>query len=88
MRVHASQTIASHWLPRHLVAFRAAYPEVAIRLAIGNTADVARVVAEGAAELGFVEGEVDAPALASVAVARDRLVLIVPPGTPLAPPTR
>ena len=84
LRVHASQTIASHWLPRHLVAFRATYPEVAIRLAIGNTADVARVVAEGAAELGFVEGEVDAPALASVAVARDRLVLVVPPGHPLA----
>jgi DNA-binding transcriptional LysR family regulator len=40
LHVHASQTIASHWLPRHLVAFRAAYPEIAVRIAVGNTADV------------------------------------------------
>ncbi|MGH1573172.1 LysR substrate-binding domain-containing protein [Methylobacterium sp. P31] len=81
---HASQTIASHWLPRHLVAFRAAYPEIKVRLAVGNTADVARAVNEGAAELGFVEGEVEDPALASAAVAQDRLVLVVPPGHPFA----
>lgn len=84
LRVHASQTIAGHWLPRHLVAFKAAYPQIAVRLAIGNTADVARAVGEGAAELGFVEGDVDEPALASVAVARDRLVLVVRPDHPLA----
>lgn len=84
LRVHASQTIASHWLPRHLVAFRAAYPEITVRLAVGNTTDVARAVNEGTAELGFVEGEVDDPALASVAVAQDRLVLVVPPSHPLA----
>ena len=79
LRVHASQTIASHWLPRHLVAFRATYPEIAVRLAVGNTADVARAVNEGASELGFVEGEIDDPALGSTAVAEDRLVLVVPP---------
>ena len=84
LRVHASQTIASHWLPRHLVAFRATYPEIAVRLAVGNTADVARAVNEGASELGFVEGEIDDPALGSTAVAQDRLVLVVPPSHPFA----
>ncbi|MBY0253444.1 LysR family transcriptional regulator [Methylobacterium radiotolerans] len=84
LRVHASQTIASHWLPRHLVAFRAAYPEIAVRLAVGNTADVAQAVNQGASELGFVEGEIDDPALASTAVAQDRLVLVVPPNHPFA----
>jgi DNA-binding transcriptional LysR family regulator len=84
LRVHASQTIASHWLPRHLVAFRAAYPEITVRLAVGNTADVARAVNEGASELGFVEGEIDDPALGSTAVAQDRLVLVVPPSHPFA----
>src|SRR5258708_15728146 len=34
--VQASQTIASFWLPRHLVAFRRAYPRIDIRLSIGN----------------------------------------------------
>ena len=51
---------------------------------MGNTAEVARAVNEGAAELGFVEGEIDDPALASTAVAQDRLVLVVPPSHPFA----
>ena len=84
LRVHASQTIASHWLPSHLVAFRAAHPDITIRLAVGNTAEVARAVADGSAELGFVEGEVEDPVLASAAVAQDRLVLVVPAGHPFS----
>ncbi|MDE2197984.1 MAG: LysR family transcriptional regulator [Rhodospirillales bacterium] len=78
--VQASQTIASYWLPRHLVAFRAAHPGIDIRLAIGNTAQVAAAVHEGLAELGFVEGAVDDAALLARVVARDQLVLVVAPG--------
>jgi DNA-binding transcriptional LysR family regulator len=44
LSVHASQTIASYWLPRHLVAFRRAHPQIQIRLSIGNTAQVAAAV--------------------------------------------
>jgi len=75
--VHASQTIASYWLPRHLAAFRRAHPRVEVRMAIGNTAQVAAAVREGAAELGFVEGRVDDPVLAATPLARDRMVLVV-----------
>ena len=77
--VQASQTIASYWLPRHLVAFRRTHPGVAIALTVGNTAQVAAAVHEGAAELGFVEGTVDDPALDSRVVARDQLVIVVGP---------
>ena len=35
LSIQASQTIAGYWLPRHLVAFRRAYPQIKIRLAIG-----------------------------------------------------
>jgi len=70
--VQASQTIASYWLPRHLVAFRRSHPGIAISLTAGNTAQVAAAIHEGAAELGFVEGTVDDPALESRVVARDR----------------
>lgn len=80
LAVQASQTIASYWLPRHLVAFRRAFPEIEIRLGVGNTAEAATAVREGAAELGFVEGAVDDPALSSVTVARDQLELVVGPG--------
>ncbi|RZK97128.1 MAG: LysR family transcriptional regulator [Methylobacterium sp.] len=78
--LYASQTIASDWLPRHLVAFRRAYPEIAIRLAVGNTTDAADAVRAGQAELGFVEGALDDPTLASTTIAQDQLVLVVAPG--------
>jgi DNA-binding transcriptional LysR family regulator len=84
LSVRASQTIASYWLPRHLVAFRRAYPGIEIRLGIGNTAQVAAAVHEGLAELGFVEGAVENNQLLGTTVAADRLVLVVAPGHPWA----
>jgi DNA-binding transcriptional LysR family regulator len=79
LAVHASQTIASYWLPRHLVAFRRAYPRIDVALDIGNTAQVAKAVHDGVAALGFVEGDVDDAALSSTPVARDRMTLVVGP---------
>lgn len=84
LAVQASQTIASYWLPRHLVAFRRAHPGIDIRLAVGNTTQVAAAIHDGSAELGFVEGVVDDPALESRAVARDQLVVVVGTGHPWA----
>jgi len=79
LMVQASQTIASFWLPRHLVAFRRAYPGVDIRLSVGNTSQVAASVRTGTAELGFVEGAVDDAVLDSQPVARDQLIVVVGP---------
>lgn len=85
--VQASQTIASYWLPRHLVAFRRLYPGIHIRLTIGNTAQVAEAVHDGLAELGFVEGAVEDDLLAGTTVASDQLVLVVAPDHPWATAT-
>jgi DNA-binding transcriptional LysR family regulator len=79
LAVQASQTIAGYWLPRHLVAFRRAYPDIVITLTIGNTAQVADAIHAGAAELGFVEGLVHDPVLRNAPVARDQLVIVVAP---------
>ena len=84
LTIQASQTIASYWLPRHLVAFHRTYPDIALHLTVGNTAAVAAAVRDGTAELGFVEGVIDDPMLARVQVARDRLVVVVGPGHPWA----
>lgn len=86
--MQASQTIASYWLPRHLVAFRRAHPRIDIRLVIGNTAQVAEAIETGAAELGFVEGVVESVQLVSVPVARDQLILVVGPDHAWAQGTR
>ena len=82
LSIQASQTIASYWLPRHLVAFRLAHPEIEIRLAVGNTAQVAAAVENGSTELGFVEGPVEKVHLASTPVARDQLLVVVGPDHP------
>lgn len=76
LRIEASQTISAYWLPARIVAFRAAHPDVAVDLAIGNTEAVARAVAEGTADLGFVEGEVRGEGLSVRTVARDRLMIV------------
>jgi DNA-binding transcriptional LysR family regulator len=77
LSIEASQTIAGYWLPRHLVAFRRAHSQIQIRLAIGNSAQVAAAVEAGTAELGFVEGAVDSEHFTSSRVARDQLVVVV-----------
>ena len=80
LSVHASQTIAGYWVPPVLVAFAAQHPAVEITLTTGNTESVARAVLEGAAEVGFIEGVIDEPALAVRTVAQDRLLVVVPAG--------
>ncbi len=84
LSVQASQTIASYWLPRHLVVFKRAYPQIQIRLTIGNTAQVAAAVESGTAELGFIEGAVENGHLACTPVARDQLFVVVGPEHPWA----
>lgn len=78
--VQASQTIASYWLPQRLVQFRRQHPGITIELVVGNTSQVAQAVREGTAELGFVEGAVDAEQLEIDQVGQDRLALLVAPG--------
>lgn len=80
----ASQTVSNYWLPSRLVRFRAEHPGIATALHVGNTAEVAGRVLDGSADLGIVEGEVDAPALVGRTVAHDRMVIVVAPGHPWA----
>jgi DNA-binding transcriptional LysR family regulator len=84
LSVQASQTIASYWLPRHLVAFRRAHPQIEIRCSMANTAQVVAAVENRTAELGFVEGAVQSAHLSSTPVARDQLVVVVAEDHPLA----
>ena len=84
LTLHASQTIAGYWLPPLMHRFLLSWPQVRLSLVIGNTAQVARAVAEGDADLGFVEGAVADPLLVKVPLAADRLALVVATGHELA----
>lgn len=75
----ASQTIGNYWLPPRLHRFVQSYPGVSIQLTIGNTQEVAVLVAAGEVDLGFVEGEVRDASLATRAVDEDQLVIVAAP---------
>ncbi|WP_378942685.1 LysR family transcriptional regulator [Mesorhizobium sp. ANAO-SY3R2] len=75
-----SQTVANYWLPGIAHRFQARYPGITLALTIGNTETVAALVHDGTADLGFVEGEIDDPALAIERVAEDELLLVAAPG--------
>jgi DNA-binding transcriptional LysR family regulator len=84
LAIHAGQTIASYWLPLRLVNSHLAHPRITINLIDRNTAEVARAVQDGSADLGFVEGRVEADDLIQQVVARDRMTLVVAPAHPWA----
>lgn len=84
VRIFASQSVASYWLPARLVALRERHPGIEVTLNVGNSRQAAAAVQEGAADLGFVEGELPPSALRQQVVARDELVLIMDKSHPLA----
>lgn len=84
LQVAASQTVAEYLFPEWLMALRVHAPSTVIALQSGNSADVARAVLEGRAEIGFIEGPRAPKGLQSRLIARDRLVVVVAPGHPWA----
>lgn len=79
--VAASYTVAEYLLPGWLVRLRADLgPAVGVNLVVRNTAQAARLVLAGQADVGFVEGPELPAGLDSAPVATDELVLVVPPG--------
>jgi DNA-binding transcriptional LysR family regulator len=84
LHLAASQTVANYWLPPFMHRFQTQYPGISMQLAIGNTEQVAASVRDGFSDLGFVEGEIDDPALAVTPAAEDEMVLVVGASHPWA----
>lgn len=75
----ASQTIGNYWLPPMIADFSKQFPQLGISLHISNSAGVARMVQDGRAELGFVEGAHADAALTGCDMDGDRLCVFVRP---------
>lgn len=84
VRIAASQTVASYWLPQRMAAFADAHPGVSLALTVGNTAQVAAWVAGGVCDLGVVEGEAGGEAFEVLTLEGDALSLYAAQGHPLA----
>ncbi|MFD4294207.1 LysR family transcriptional regulator [Rhodococcus sp. NPDC058532] len=84
LTISASMTVAEHLLPGWLGRFRQQNPDVTVHLQVRNSTLVFDDVIGGACDVGFVESPTVPRGLHTVAVARDRLVVVVDPGHPLA----
>jgi DNA-binding transcriptional LysR family regulator len=84
LAIWASQTISNYWLPRVLWQYRQHFPEITLALSIGNTEQVAAAILAGTAELGFVEGTIDHPALRRTDISGDEMALVVATSHPWA----
>ncbi|AGT11280.1 LysR family transcriptional regulator [Paracoccus aminophilus] len=91
LRIHASQTVSSHWLPRFVMRFAARHPGIALTVEVGNTVQCLEAVRKGLCDLAYVEGAVEgdlgpdeASRIAQQPVAQDLLVLVCAPGHPWA----
>jgi DNA-binding transcriptional LysR family regulator len=80
----ASQTVGNYFLPPVMARYRQHFPGIDLSLRIGNTEQVAGWVRDGEVDLGIVEGAVDDPALATLPVGDDELVLVVAQSHPWA----
>ncbi len=80
LRIFSSLTVAEYLLPRWLRALRRGDRRGAVTLEVGNSADVMAAVTARRATLGFVENRGSTGSLESLVVARDELVVVVPPG--------
>lgn len=77
LRLAASLTVAEYLIPGWLRQLATALPDVGVSLEMGNTADVAELVAQGQVELGFIEGPRPPGRLRSRDLRDDELVVVV-----------
>src|SRR5205809_6393422 len=84
IRVLSNTNALTEFLPEALSSFLAAHPHVSIDLEERLSDEIVGLIAEGVADLGIVAGTVDAGALETYPFRRDRFVLVVARGHPLA----
>lgn len=76
LTIGASLTTSVHLLPGAVNQLQRGRPDAVVELRVGNTHDVAQMVADDLVDLGVVEGDVDRPELVTAPFATDRLTCI------------
>jgi len=82
--VCASWTIGNYFLPEIITQFQIAWPNLDVELQISNSADAVRMVVEGKAEIGLIEGTHGELALTNFRIPGDELCVFVRPDHPWA----
>jgi DNA-binding transcriptional LysR family regulator len=84
IRVLSNTNALAEFLPEALSAFLAAHPQVSVELEERLSDEIVGQIAEGVADIGIVAGTVDTGALTTFPFRKDRFVLAVARGHPLA----
>ena len=84
LRVFANTTALGEFLPPVLRSYLLTHPDVNIDLRERLSHDIVRAVSEGQTDIGIVAGTVRTENLEVIPYRRDRLVLVVPHGHPMA----
>ena len=77
LEIVASSTIGNYVLPYLIGAFMRLHPEAHINMLVVNTMTAEKLVANGQADLGFVEGDINIDALVAAPWFTDELGIIV-----------
>lgn len=84
IRMGVFSSVATHWLPHAISAFRADYPDIDYELLTGDYAEIERWVADGRVDLGFLPHRPTSRGLSFEELASDELLAVLPKGHPLA----
>jgi DNA-binding transcriptional LysR family regulator len=84
IRVLSNTNALTEFLPEALSSFLSAHPHVGVDLEERLSDEIVGLIAEGVADLGIIAGTVDAGTLETFPFRRDRFVLVVAHGHPLA----
>lgn len=84
VRLWANTSAITQFLPADLAAFTEQHPGIRIEMNEADSHEVVLAVLDGRADLGIFADRTPALGLQTLPYRRDRLVLVVPPGHPLA----
>lgn len=84
LRIGASFTIGEYILPKLVGQTAAKYPNLDISVTIANTEEITQDLSQNRLDIGLLEGRVSATEFILEQFMEDEMVLIAPPGHPLA----
>lgn len=79
LSIGASSTIASYWLAEYVAKFHQRYPEIKLKVEVGNTECIKQAMIDCKIELALVEGDVTDPRISETVWQEESLSIIVPP---------
>ena len=83
IRIGTFSSVATHWLPRIISAFRRDYPGIEYEMLLGDYSEIETWIAEGRVDFGFLRLPAD-PEFETIELAKDELMAVIPKEHPLA----